>query len=547
MIFHIFVRLHLPKSMKKKIIHNSLPFLVLLFQACANIVAPTGGDNDTQAPKLLAAMPQNKSTAFASKRIRLLFDERVELKNIQNISIMPEMDEKPTFSFDNKVITIYLKGNLKPKTTYSINFGNNIVDITENNAFPNFNYVFSTGNILDSLVVLGQTVDAFTQKPAKMLVALYESPDDSVYFKQKPDYFTVSDEKTGAFELPNLRFAAYQMLAFKDKNNDFLYDNSEELAFYDQKTIEPQAVGKNIMLYGFKDISNQKIQLKEAKTLEMGKIRLVFNQYLDTLLLDGLNALALEKNYFRDTFFVFHNDFSTDSLRFNVRLPVQGFSQKVSVGNKKKTDALPKNLLRLPEPALCLDTKTTLRIAYQRPIKQINIDLLSQLVVRLDSVLIDLPKKVRFEGHFLYIQIPLKAKRSHKMVLPSGLLTDVFGLKSKADTLVFLTLRAEDYGEINFVDTENFRNGAYILEVLDAQNQVVGRFTDFSQRAIGVPYLQPNTYSFRIVVDSDANRRWTNGSLGARRQAERIIYLQEKMQVKANSELEVSLKGLLKR
>jgi len=46
----------------------------LLFAGCAKIVMPSGGPKDTTPPKVLAEKPENASTNFQGKTIKITFD-----------------------------------------------------------------------------------------------------------------------------------------------------------------------------------------------------------------------------------------------------------------------------------------------------------------------------------------------------------------------------------------------------------------------------------------------------------------------------------------
>jgi hypothetical protein len=49
-------------------------------------------------------------------------------------------------------------------------------------------------------------------------------------------------------------------------------------------------------------------------------------------------------------------------------------------------------------------------------------------------------------------------------------------------------------------------------------------------------YVNPGTYSIRITVDSNGNRRYDTGNFLQKRNPERIIYVPESIEVRANWE-----------
>ena len=88
---------------------------------------------------------------------------------------------------------------LKENTTYTINFGESIVDYTEGNPLTNYTFVFSTGEFIDSLSVSGTVVNSFTgEAQENVMVSLYDQLQDSVIYEERPLYFAKTD-KSGRF------------------------------------------------------------------------------------------------------------------------------------------------------------------------------------------------------------------------------------------------------------------------------------------------------------------------------------------------------------
>ena len=124
-----------------------LCLLISLFIAsCANQVTPTGGKKDTTPPVVLDYEPDSATVFFDAQQITLVFDEYVQLNDVFNqVIVSPPLDATPEIKLKGKTVTINLNSELKQATTYTINFGQAIKDITEGNALENFTYVFSTG------------------------------------------------------------------------------------------------------------------------------------------------------------------------------------------------------------------------------------------------------------------------------------------------------------------------------------------------------------------------------------------------------------------
>jgi len=168
---------------------SSLMLLGALW-SCAQRAALTGGEKDVLPPEIVAILPENQTLNFTSKEIVVEFNEFVRLSNLQNqLIVSPLMKETPEVMIKGKKMVVKLPDGLEPNTTYSLNFGDAIIDITENNPYPNYKYVFSTGDYIDSLSYSGKVLNAEDLSPkAAVFVMLYNQLADSVPLKQKPNY-----------------------------------------------------------------------------------------------------------------------------------------------------------------------------------------------------------------------------------------------------------------------------------------------------------------------------------------------------------------------
>lgn len=202
---------------------------------CAQIIAPTGGPRDTLPPKLLNASPKLEATNFTGNRITLTFDEYVQIQDLQqNLLVSPTPKNNPYIDYKLKTVTIKLRDTLEPNTTYTINLGNSIRDINENNAIKDFRYVFSTGSTIDSLMFSGKVQVAETGRiDSTLIVLLYKNLADSAVLKLKPKYIArVTND--GSFKFQNLSEGTYKVYALKDDDGSRTYDSKTEMfAFAD--------------------------------------------------------------------------------------------------------------------------------------------------------------------------------------------------------------------------------------------------------------------------------------------------------------------------
>ncbi len=196
---------------------------------CGQIGMPTGGPKDSIPPRLMSASPKLKSTNVTGNKITLTFNEYVNLQEVQtNVLISPLPKKQPSIDYKLKTVTVKFKDTLLPNTTYSINFGNAIVDNNEGNPLKDFVYVFSTGNQIDSFTLSGRVIIAETGKVDSTLMALlYRQTDDSAVQKRKPDYIArLSGD--GSFTFVNLPAASFNLYALKDVDGGKTYNSKKK-------------------------------------------------------------------------------------------------------------------------------------------------------------------------------------------------------------------------------------------------------------------------------------------------------------------------------
>lgn len=234
-----------------------------LFSRCAQIVAPTGGPKDTLPPVLLQATPPDSSLHFKAKEIELVFNEYIQLKDLQKeMIISPNPKKQPEIRARLRSLSIKWNDTLKPNTTYIINMGNAVEDNNEGNPLTNFRYVFSTGDYLDSLEISGKIQDAETGLPdSLMAVMLYPVSDtghagDSIVTQEKPLYYTRT-KGDGTFLFQNLPHGTFHLFALNDANGDLQYNDTTEAFAFQEQPLKVDSSLRGIDLYAFLEKANK--------------------------------------------------------------------------------------------------------------------------------------------------------------------------------------------------------------------------------------------------------------------------------------------------
>lgn len=214
--------------------------IIFLFRACAQQGSPSGGPRDEDPPVVLESNPPNYSTRFDAKKIQIVFDEYVVLDNVnQELVVSPPMKEKPEVRLKGKGMIIQFEEELKDSTTYTFNFGSAIKDLHEGNKLLNFEYVFSTGDVLDSLSIRGtlKYAEDLTVPEEPITILLYDDLRDSVPLIDIPLYVGRSND-SGVFSINNLKADTFKVFALKDGNYNLIYDlPTEEIGFLDSSLV----------------------------------------------------------------------------------------------------------------------------------------------------------------------------------------------------------------------------------------------------------------------------------------------------------------------
>lgn len=268
----------------------------ILGSGCAQIGMPTGGLRDSLPPVLLAVNPPNKTLHFNSKSITLTFDEYLELKDLQNYLIVsPNPVNMPVINAKLKQIKITLRDTLQPNTTYSIQLGNAIQDINEGNKVLNFNYVFSTGDYIDSLSLSGNVELAQTGDSDSTLFAmLYNDLSDSAVYKSKPRYATRLDS-AGNFNFQYLAPGTYHLFAIKDESGQKIYTSPNQLFAFANSSIVIGVQNTPVKLLAYAE-EEPEIKSSVPPQPKKDKVPLAFISGLSGKSQDLLSPLVLEFN-----------------------------------------------------------------------------------------------------------------------------------------------------------------------------------------------------------------------------------------------------------
>ena len=206
-------------------------FLLLILGAagCAKLSSPEGGPYDMTPPKVVRCAPEMGSTNVSTHRVRITFDEYIQLERGEDkIIYSPPQRIPPKALVNQKQLVVTYQDSLIANTTYTINFNRAIKDYNEGNYIEQYVYAFSTGDYLDTMQVSGRVLDAYTLQPVpRILAGVYDMPIPTDSLDRPMTRMTYTDEK-GHFTLQNVRDGVYRAIALVDMDRSYSYNNPNE-------------------------------------------------------------------------------------------------------------------------------------------------------------------------------------------------------------------------------------------------------------------------------------------------------------------------------
>ena len=206
-------------------------FLLLILGAagCAKQSSPEGGPYDMTPPRVVRCTPEMGSTNVSTHRVRITFDEFIQLERGEDkIIYSPPQRIPPKALVNQKQLIVTYQDSLISNTTYTINFNRAIKDYNEGNYIEQYVYAFSTGDYLDTMQVSGQVLDAYTLQPLPHILAgVYDTPLPTDSLDRPMTRMTYTDDK-GHFTLQNVRDGAYYAIALIDMDRSYSYNAPNE-------------------------------------------------------------------------------------------------------------------------------------------------------------------------------------------------------------------------------------------------------------------------------------------------------------------------------
>ena len=516
-------------------------FLIFAFLQCAKRGNPSGGPKDVTAPKLVKSEPENLSINFDSERIRLYFDEYIRLEDIQNqLIVSPPLKYNPQISPQggaSKYVEIILKDTLRENTTYTLNFGQSIVDNNEGNPNRFLSYVFSTGEYLDSLSVSGVVKDAFNKEADEfisvMLYAIDTAYTDSTIYKSPPNYITNTQDSTVIFELKNLKEGKYAMVALKDEGKNNIFDQrTDKIGFVkDTLTLPTDSI---FLLTLFKEIPDYSVP--PPNYAANNKIIFGYNGKDETLDISTLSALPdsvrtmFAKEPGKDSINFWFTPFEMDSLIFKVENKKEAQIDTFVVKSRKLAGD---SLMLDPSHRGSINFEENFSIDLNIPIVVLDTSKIS--MINQDSLEVALDIGLDSLKNRLNIVFEKAPNENYLLEVLPGALTDFF--ESTNDTVNYRlsTGSLADYGNLS-LNISGAVQYPMIIQLTTERGDIKREIYATEASLFEFNTLEPANYLVRVIFDQNENKQWDTGNYLKKLQPEKVSYYPVPIEIRANWE-----------
>ena len=551
-------------------------YTLLLVTSCAQVKPLTGGFEDTIPPNIIRSLPENFSSNQEEPVFIFEFDEIVDVSKLkEKLIISPYYDGSFEIKSKKNTLSLIFDSAFNENTTYIFNFADGLVDITEGNAAVKSRFVFSTGDKIDSSFVSGVVTNPLKNQVVEgALVGLYQKKDSIDLFHTKPTYFSFTDVN-GFFIIENIKAKDYTIYSYQDENKNFKSEyKKESFGFINNLISVDSFVNKiHIPLYA-EDLTTLKVQAKRDKgdvfditySKKVESLVVLSDENINWSLNDNTLLRFYKKSLEKDSSLVVvrasdrvdyettdsvYVSFSGNQKRdFELDLDIDWSSQNIDdtvlftmsfnlplIKTEFKVDVLIDTVL-IPE-----------KFFYNKVISLENNKIIGEFAVLIDSVELFLKNKrervikdsLGFENDSIYRVVSGYYKRLNPKIIsfliPKGefvsITKDTLGVTSQE-----LRVRGKDYygdfsGEVKGVN----KNKKYFIELVDEnfntiyKNEILFPFFSFKS-------ISPGKYYLRVVNDINDNFEWDYFGIKSKKQAERVFYYQEEIEIRSNWSVE---------
>ncbi|GAB4132283.1 MAG: hypothetical protein Fur0041_03430 [Bacteroidia bacterium] len=350
--------------------------------------------------------------------------------------------------------------------------------------------------------------------------------------------------------MTNLKAGTYKLFALADANMNYLYDNATERIAFLQEPLVLNHHCDTLSLKLFKEDPKKQSRIK-VQQQAAGRFIFMYAQPVKQPLLKYYPALpadapaieAFSKN--NDTLQVWLPKTPFDSLSVAVydgakMIDSVSFNVVRADVKKPKVRQGEQDLRKLvvsstPSKGQIFDIGKEAFITSSNPVTQLD---LKKIYFTKGKDTLAFSTDWKKNDRTVPLHVKLLEDSAYKLVVMPGALTDCFGQKN--DTLIstFKIQRQSYYGALN-LQISGMPAGSCIVQLLGEKGNVI-RETVFVSSPVLFDKLYPGNYGVRIILDSNADSKWTTGNYTEKRQPEKVLLYPGMIRVRSGWDMDVT-------
>ncbi|MCT4624134.1 MAG: hypothetical protein N4A46_10970, partial [Schleiferiaceae bacterium] len=355
-----------------------------------------------------------------------------------------------------------------------------------------------------------------------------ENATDSFAFKNKPLYYSVTQE-AGSFSIENVSDQPYRLIVVDDKDFNFKVSSNQELLGFEGEILDPviDTVYHARMFNGERDL-----EFNLARQVGFGKAEIYYSNDVPE---DFAVSFEKKREFFldfdkgRDTIVVWFEELEGDTTLF-----YNTYDGRLDTVFLRKAD-FDKKEFTLKEKQPTVTPSSILTLKSDMPIEELN-SAFCTFVKNEDTI--PTPKLTLSESSYeIEIEGDIAFGDQYQLHVLPDFATSFFGDQADTSSYKFSTKKERDYA-FHIINLEQFSGQQSIIQLLDKKNNVVFEKVVLGSEKFDVPFLDPDSYVLRLIIDRNKNNKWDTGDYLNQVQPEKVIYYPDPIELRANWEIE---------
>ena len=138
----------------------------------------------------------------------------------------------------------------------------------------------------------------------------------------------------------------------------------------------------------------------------------------------------------------------------------------------------------------------------------------------------------------LIVNNNLIEKINYQLIIPDSTLFNIHGNTNDSIVYTFSTKTKDQYGNLVITVIPDEPGIPWIIQLMDSEDVVLKEKIVTEEEVIRFEYMNPGNYKLRAIQDNNRNGYWDTGNYAYKRQAEKVIYLGQEIELRANWDYE---------